>query len=130
MSSDGSAGKREGMDRAERHADPHWWAAMLESGKEVALRKPFFFTDDIVKYCSEHHPNATTHEHRAIGPLMRELARMEVCEPTQDWVPSSQKQNHKRPMQVWWSLIYRGSVAPRKPRRYKSLDPRQLKLDI
>jgi hypothetical protein len=129
MSDDGSAGKRDGMDRAERNADQHWWACMLESGREVALRKQYFSTDDIVAYCREHHPNATTHEHRAMGPLMRELARMEVCVQTQDWAPSSQGQNHSRPLRVWWSLIYRGPARP-PPRHRKLLDPRQLKFDL
>jgi hypothetical protein len=126
---DGSDGKREGMDRAERHADPYWWSCMLESGREVALRMAYFNTDNVVRHCREHHPNATTHEPRAIGPLMRELARLGVCERTADTADSTQAQNHKRPMRTWWSLIYRGPVV-RKPRRHKPLDPRQLKLDI
>jgi hypothetical protein len=130
MSTDGSDGKREGMARAERSADPYWWSCMLESGREIALRKPYFFTDDVVGWCKEHHPNATTHEQRAIGPLMREMARREICEPTQDWVQSSQRQNHRRPMQVWWSLIYRGPGPRAKPRRHKPLDPRQLMFDL
>lgn len=125
--------KQEAMDRAERHANAHWWICMLQSGREVALRKPYFFTDDIVAWCQQHHPNASTHEQRAIGPLMRALARAEVCTATQDWVQSTQKQNHRRPMQVWWSLIYRGRRGrppTAKPRWRRPLDPRQLTLDL
>jgi len=121
-------GKRDGMDRAERHADEHWWQCMLECGLAVAERKPWFYTDDIVKLCASRHPNATTHEQRAIGPLMRALARAGVCERTGDFVPSTQRQNHSRPMQVWWSLVYKGPAVRRKPRYRRLLDPRQLGL--
>jgi len=122
--SDGEEGKRDGMRCAAKNADPHWWRCMLESGVQVAVRKPFFFTADIVTWCRDHHPNASTHEHRAIGPLMNVLARNEVCQATQDWVPSSQAQNHSRPMRVWWSLIYKGVQLRPKPRVRKLLDPR------
>lgn len=122
-------GKRDGMDRAERHADPHWWQCMLECGKEVSERKPFFITDDVVRLCSKLHPNASTHERRAIGPLMREMCRLGFCEPTQDWVQSTQAQCHRRPMQIWYSLIYRGPAVAR-PRRRKINDPRQIAMDL
>lgn len=121
--SSGEAGKRDGMNRAERNADPHWKRCMLESGVQVAYRKQYFFTDDIVKWCEERHPNASTHEHRAIGPIMRTLAHAEVCQATDDWVPSSQAQNHSRPMRVWWSLVYKGVQLRPKPRKRKLLDP-------
>src|SRR5215831_7567547 len=111
----GEEGKRDGMARAARHADPHWWQCMLESAKEVAERKPIFNTDDVVRLCRERHPNATTHEGRAIGPLMRAACRLGYCVQTQDWVESTQAQCHRRPMRVWYSLIYRG--GPLKPPR-------------
>jgi hypothetical protein len=120
-------GKRDGMDRAERHADPHWWQCMLECGKIVAERKPYFNTDDIVQLRQRLHPNATTHEHRAIGPLMAALARLGYCERTDDWVESQQSSCHSRPMRVWFSMIYRGP-AVRRPTRRRPLDPRQIPL--
>lgn len=104
---------------------------MLASGTQVALRKPWLYTDDIVAWCAEHHPNARTHEPRAIGPLMRELCKLGVIEKTASWVPSAQAQNHKRPMQVWWSLAYRGRIPRgRRNTRHRPLDPRQLDLGI
>ena len=128
MSYDGKDGKRDGMGRAERHADPYWWSCMLEAGREAALRKPYLYTDDIVRWCKEHHPNASTHEPRAIGPLMRELCRTEVILPTQDWVQSTQAQCHRRPMQVWFSLSFRGGGHYPKPKRRRPHDPRQFDL--
>jgi hypothetical protein len=125
----GEIDKRDGMDRAERHAEPYWWQCMLEAAKAVAQRKPYFFSDDVVRWCREHHPNVTTHEPRAIGPLLREACRLGYAEKTQDYVPSEQRQCHSRPMLVWYSLIYTGPRMKR-PRKRKINDPRQIKLDF
>ncbi len=120
-------GKRDGMERARRHADPHWWQCILECGRLVAEQKPYFITDDIVALNRTRHPNATTHEHRAIGPAMHQLVKLGYCVPTDDWVESRQRSNHARPMRVWWSLIYRGPAMRRPPKR-PILDPRQFGL--
>lgn len=125
--SGGEFGKRDGMDRAERHADPEWKRVMLICALEVARRKPFFSTDDIEAWRLVNFPNHTTHEHRALGPIMREAAKLEYCVKTLDWVESGQKVNHRRPMRVWFSLVYRGPVRYRNPRR-KPVDPRQFDL--
>jgi hypothetical protein len=101
----GEAGKREGMERAQHHADAHWWQCMLACGHAIARRRSSFVTDDIVKLCRDRHPNAATHERRAIGPLMRQLCSMGYCEPTNKWMKSTQAQCHRRPMMVWRSLI-------------------------
>ena len=126
----GEQGKKEGMDRAEEHADPHWWRCMLESAKIVAEGKPFFITDDIVLLCAKNHPNATTHEYRANGPLMREACKLGYCEKTQDWVESTQAQCHRRPMRIWYSLIYRGPSPRPRPKKRRINDPRQMELMI
>ena len=123
----GKAGKRDGMDRAELHADPEWKRIMLICVLEVAKRKPFFSTDDLERWRLVYFPNHTTHEHRAIGPIMREAAKLEYCVKTLDWVESSQKINHQRPMRVWFSRVYKGPGRFHKPRR-KPVDPRQFDL--
>jgi hypothetical protein len=105
------SGKRDGMDRAERHADPYWWRCMMECGKIVAEQKPYFTSDDIEFARRERFPDAATHEHRAVGPLMKQLAKLEYCEPTKEWVESRQEVNHSRPMRMWLSLLYRGQGA-------------------
>jgi hypothetical protein len=126
---EGKRGKQEGMDRAEKHADPYWWACMLETCRAVALAKPFFFTDDLQALMRKRHPNATTHEMRAMGPIMREVYKLGYALPTPDWVESSQKQNHRGPKRVWYSLIYRGPGKHRMPRR-RINDPRQFFFDM
>jgi hypothetical protein len=106
MSKDGGErGKRAGMDQAQEAANAHWWQCMLECGKIIAKRKPYFITDDIVRLCRSRHPNARTHEKRAIGPLMRELCNLGCCVTTNSWIKSTQTQCHRRPMMLWQSLI-------------------------
>ena len=122
---DGEAGKRLGMSRAARAADPYWWICMMESAKAVALKKPYLFFDDITKHCDRYFPDAHTHENRAKGPVMMACFRLGYFLPTQDFVPSSMKQNHKRPERVWYSLIYRGKVKAPRFRHRKIHDPRQ-----
>lgn len=120
-------GKRDGMERARQHADPHWWQCMLEAGKAVAEERPYFNADDLLAWMRRHHPNASTHEKRATGPLMAAIQRLGYCIPTEDFVPSRQKLCHATPRRVWWSLIYRGP-AQRRPRSRPVLDPRQFGL--
>lgn len=117
MSDDGSDGKRDGMDRAERHADPHWWQCMLEAVKATAIEMLYFNTDDVTRRCQKDHPNASTHEKRAIGPLMKEACRLEYCEPTRSWKESTWAACHKRPKRTWTSLLYQGLPWPKFGRR-------------
>ena len=121
-------GKREGMARAERSADPHWWQCMLECGREVAEAKPYFFTDDIIALCQVLHPNASTHENRAIGPLMNTMARRGYCQKYPGHVKTARKNNHARPIQIWESLIYLGPPVARVKRPRPPPDPRQFEL--
>jgi len=46
-----------------------------------------------------------THEPRAMGAVMRSLARARVIEATDRTVESVRKANHRRPVRVWKSLI-------------------------
>lgn len=122
-------GKRDGMARVRRNADPYWWQRMSECARLVAERKQYFNSDDIVLLCRELYPDATTHDKRAIGPLMAAAQKLGYCVPTQDTVESRQKVCHSRPMRVWWSLIYRGP-ARRQPKKRRILDPRQIPLSL
>ena len=94
---------------------------------EVARKKPYFTIDDVERL-RQHRRGPATHEHRAIGPLMLEAKRNQVCIPTEDHVESRQRVNHRRPMRVWYSLIYEGPKIRR--RRRKIIDPNQYFLEL
>lgn len=117
-------GKREGMARAEQGSDLDWWHVMLACIKAVAERRPWFIFDAVEKYRIEHYPHHFTPENRAHGPLMKEAQRLGYCEPTDEWHESKQRQNHRRPMRMWESLIYKGPTPRVRPRR-RRIDPHQ-----
>ena len=120
----GKAAKADGMARAARSANPEWWNFMLNAVRETCVRKPYLFTDDIEKLRLTR-DGPSTHENRAIGPLMNYAKKLGYCAPTDHWIPSSQRVNHGRYMRVWYSLIYQGNRVVRRPRRLRVIDPRQ-----
>lgn len=124
---DGEAGKQLGMARAARASNPAWWVFTIECVKEVAYRLPYFSMDE-VEALRIARRGPSTREHRANGPLLAYAARLGYCKPTIDTVPSNQPHNHKRPMRVWQSKIYRGPIRFRPPLR-KPLDPHKLEFD-
>lgn len=126
---DDPTGKKDGMGRAERHADEHWWNCMLESAKAVAERKQWFQSKHVKAWCHKYHPNATTHEYKAMGPLMNKAASFGYCVPSLDYRASGQRNDHSRPQLVWISLIYKGPKRHHAPRR-RPLDSRQGSFDL
>lgn len=123
----GALDREDAIARVRRAANPEWWRWMYARVIEVARRKPVFTTDDIERLRQER-DGPQTHENRALGPLMREASKQGVCATIPAWWPSSQRVNHRRPQQIWRSLIYEG---PRlRWRRPKPLDPNQYKLKL
>lgn len=116
--------KELGIKQARQAANPLWWSYMMALGKEICARKLYFTTDDLERLRQER-GGPPTHENRAMGPLMLALKTTGICLPVLgDWSPSDQRVNHRRHMQVWQSLIYRGPQKPR-PKRRNPIDPRQ-----
>ena len=130
MKDGGEIGKREGMRRAYQHADPHWVQCMFECGKRVCENQPWFTSETVVLLCAELHPNASTHEKRAIGHILLQMAKWGWCEKTDETSEARRAVSHKNPKRVWWSLLYKGPQVRPKPRRRKPLDPRQFKLPL
>ena len=100
--------KRRSMDRALDAANEDWAAFMYRAVVNVAKRKEHFCADDLERY-RQQHGGPSTHENRALGPLMHQARKAMICETTDRWVCSSQTINHRRPMRVWRSLVH---VAP------------------
>jgi hypothetical protein len=123
----GEIDRDDSIARAWRAANPDWRAWMYERIVEVARKKPYFITDDMERLRTLRQ-GPSTHENRAIGPLMLQAQRDKICLPTDDWVQSAQRVNHRRWMRVWYSLVYEGPRF-RRPRRRKIIDPRQFDID-
>lgn len=112
----GEVGKAIGMARAERAADPEWKKAAFNCVVAVCRKKERFTTDDVMDLLDQ--TGETTHELRAMGPIMRAAARLEICRKTQTF-PETQKscraQLHRSPIQIWDSLICGNNIAVENP---------------
>lgn len=116
------------LGQVRRAANPAWAAWWLEATARVARATPYFTTDQIERLRQKER-GPSTHENRAIGPLMLEAERLGFCEKTQDWIESRQRINHHRPMRVWRSKIYRGPLK-RRYRRRNVIDPNQFDFEL
>ena len=102
--------KEDGMARAARNANPLWRAEADRAVLRAARTLPQLTTDDVISLMN---PNVSTHENRALGPVMRDAAKA-------NWIEKStkpnvncatRKNNHSRPLQVWRSLLYKGKKS-------------------
>jgi hypothetical protein len=96
----------EAIDRAERNADEEWKSMALECVLILAGIKQTFTTDDVWQLLSTRYPEAATHEPRALGAIMRQVARKNIIAPTKEYAQSSRKECHARPLRVWLSVLY------------------------
>ena len=104
---DASAAARDAsMQQAEDAANPEWQAYVSELIVEVA-RNCAEFTTDEVEWLRLQRGGPSTHEPRAMGPLMIAAAKRGVCTKTDRTQASSRVCNHRRPLRVWRSLIHK-----------------------
>jgi hypothetical protein len=96
-------GEKEAIERVRRHANAEWRQAAYLSGAILAESHRTLTSLDVRRNV---HPRFNTHEPRALGAVMRALAKNEIIEPTGDYVKSNLRHNHNRPVRVWASLIY------------------------
>jgi hypothetical protein len=93
------------IEQVERHADEEWKDIAYATVCHVAQRLAHFTTDDVKAALPA---DATTHEPRAWGAIMRRAARDGVCRATDGWRTSDNPVCHARPMRVWASLLWGG----------------------
>jgi len=93
------AAKEEAMERVELHADEDWKMAAEVAVRLVARRGRPFTTDEVVELLTQ--SNVTTHDLRALGPIMRNALREGLVEESGLWRKSSLVSCHRRPKAVW-----------------------------
>jgi len=116
------AAKKAAMEQVEENANERWKLFMTQLAIQQLTIKRRITTDDLrdAYLMSDVADKPTTHELRALGPLMRGLARMGYCHKAVEFVPSIRRSRHNGPMQVWISDIYRGNsndpnISPPQP---------------
>ncbi len=100
------AQRADAIQRVDEHADPDWRDVAYRCVLAVARRLEHFTTDEVIDELSKH-PAITTHEPRALGPVMMRAARSNVIAATDRFVKSNAISRHRAPKQVWRSLVYK-----------------------
>jgi hypothetical protein len=102
---DGELGKREGMARVKRAADPVWSFCALLSVFHAARENKWFTVDEVHAGIPDW---AKTHELRALGPIMLDAAKRGwIMKSSILPVNTERGSRHAAPVTVWRSLIYR-----------------------
>lgn len=90
----------------DRNADVEWKRTAEMIISLVATQREYFTTDDVWVDLVRYHPSIKTHEPRALGAMMKSAARQGVVEVTNEYVPSSRRECHARPVRVWRSCVF------------------------
>ena len=102
------AGKADGMARGEANANDEWKAAAYVALVQAARDLPDFTTDDVIERMPA---GVTTHDLRAMGSVPVKAAKEGLIAKTGEFRKSKRATLHSSPIQVWRSLIHKGSVA-------------------
>lgn len=87
------------IDQVEQHADTEWLTMATGIVKFLAAGTHPFTTDQVWTML-ERIPVAT-HEPRALGAVMRKLAKQGVIRTTGEYVKTQRREAHSRPIPVW-----------------------------
>jgi hypothetical protein len=92
------------VKRVKQHANPIFWTAALQAGRRAAETLPELTTDDVWTLIPD---LIDTPEHRAMGPVMSELHRAGIIEPTDHFRATKRPEGHVGPRRIWRSLLWR-----------------------
>lgn len=97
------SGVDEAMRRVVAHAPEPWTAAAERAVKEVAMAMPYLTTDEVWAAMP---PDRSTHENRAMGPIMTRAGRQGLIRATDEHRDSTRPEAHARPVRIWKSLMF------------------------
>lgn len=85
----------EAVERVGTNADDEWKRRALDAVRVLAESGQNFTSDDVWARVG------SPREPRALGAVMRDAQRRELCVPTPDYRPSARPECHARPVRVW-----------------------------
>ena len=92
------AERDEAMERADAHADTEWKTTVEAVILHIGRMRPTFTADDVWDYLEAHH-KVSTHEPRALGPILTSLHKARIIHPTGGYKPS--RRRHAAPIRIW-----------------------------
>jgi hypothetical protein len=99
------AKRDEAIARAEEHADQNWMVWAAQATYICARQYTQFTVDDVWQTLEDIWPDSDTHEHRAMGPVMRRAQREGWIKATAKWQDSKRKSRNRGPVRVWLSNL-------------------------
>ena len=100
---EGRLARDEGMDAVAEHAENLWRASALLAVQKAASKLEFITIDDVSPEIPE---SLSTHDLRALGPIMVKGKKEGWITPTDRFTSSRRSSCHATPRRVWKSLIY------------------------
>ena len=100
------AAQRRAVDRAETRARIRFMDVAIDGGIWLANQGEPFTSGDLRDAIARNYPGVEAPDDRALGAVMRKLAKARVIEPTGRYVPSGRASNHNRPMREWRGRKY------------------------
>lgn len=91
------------LQRVAAHADQDWTHTAYLCVVRVAREHDEFTTDHVLAELANY--PVSTHEPRALGPVMMRAARDSIIATTGRFVKSAAVSRHRAPKQVWKSLL-------------------------
>lgn len=89
------------MGRADDHADADWKDAALAAVYAAALERQTLTSEHVLPLIDKRY---TTHDLRALGPVLVRAAKLGWIEKTGQYQPSARR--HMSPLTLWESLLY------------------------
>ena len=104
--------KKAAMQQVEDNANEAWIDFMVDCVWDVCRSKLYFTADDVFdRYEEMPDPKPTTHEPRAMGPVMNRAAKEGLCiKANVPGLPSRRRSLHASPRTVWKSQIFEAEV--------------------
>jgi hypothetical protein len=98
------AAKQDGMERVGKHADEAWLRAAGMAAFQAAKELAELTSDDVWDRIP---PGFSTHEYRAMGPVMQTAAKSGwIIQADKKPRPSKRRSLHASPRTVWRSLLH------------------------
>jgi len=97
--------KDEAIGRVEKNAHQEWLSAARTVVRDLARRQQYFTADDF--WIEIDKLDVQTHDNRAFGAVMREMARERLVTSTGRYVKTQRARRHSSPIAVWRSNTYR-----------------------
>lgn len=92
------------LKQVEDAANEVWKTTAFKAVYWLSTTKDYFTTDDVWRALKRYHPEVHTHEHRAMGAVIRRASKAGFIQRTDRTIKSDRSVAHRRPLTIWASV--------------------------